>query len=45
MAVNFGYQFCANYQKYQDHVDQMPTDQHELVALMAPPPRVPEYGQ
>jgi len=38
MAVNFGYQFCGNYQKYQDHVDQMPTDQHELIALMAPRP-------
>jgi hypothetical protein len=38
MAVNFGYQFCGDYQRYQDHPDQMPTDQHELIALMAPRP-------
>jgi hypothetical protein len=38
MAVNFGYQFCGNYQKYQDSVDRMPVDQHELIALIAPRP-------
>ncbi len=36
MNINFPYQFCANYQKYGDHTDQMPIDQHELVALIAP---------
>ncbi len=29
---------CANYKKYSDHVDQMPTDQHMLLALIAPRP-------
>ena len=38
MNVNFPYWFCANYQKYGDHVDQMPVDQHELIALIAPRP-------
>jgi hypothetical protein len=38
MAVNFGYQFYGNYQKYQDRVDRMPVDQHELIALIAPRP-------
>jgi len=38
MAVNFGYQFCGNYQKYGDRVDQMPVDAHELLALIAPRP-------
>jgi len=36
MNVNFPYQFCQNYQKWGDHVDQMPVDQHELIALIAP---------
>jgi len=36
MNINFPYQFCTNYQKYGDHTDQMPVDQHELVALIAP---------
>jgi hypothetical protein len=34
----FPYQFCANYQKYAEHVDQLPVDAHMLVALMAPRP-------
>jgi hypothetical protein len=38
MAVNFGYQFCGNYQKYQDDPNLMPVDQHELIALIAPRP-------
>jgi hypothetical protein len=29
---------CTNYKKYSDHVDQMPTDQHMLLALIAPRP-------
>ena len=36
MNVNFPYQFCTNYQKWGDHVDQIPVDTHELVALIAP---------
>jgi hypothetical protein len=34
----YPYQFCANYQKYAEHVDQLPVDAHMLVALMAPRP-------
>lgn len=34
----FGYQFSANFKKYADHVDQLPVDTHELIALMAPRP-------
>jgi len=36
MNINFPYQFCANYQKWGDHVDQMPVDTHELIAMIAP---------
>ena len=36
MNINFPYQFCTNYQKWGDHVDQMPVDTHELIALIAP---------
>jgi len=36
MNINFPYQFCTNYQKYGGHTDQMPIDQHELLALIAP---------
>ena len=36
MNVNFPYQFCKNYQKYGDHVEQLPVDTHELLALIAP---------
>jgi hypothetical protein len=38
MNVNFPYQFAVNYQKYGDHVDQLPVDTHELLALIAPRP-------
>lgn len=38
MNVNFPYQFCTNYQKYGDHVDALPVDTHELIALIAPRP-------
>ena len=34
----FPYQFARNYQKYGEHVDQLPVDSHMLVALMAPRP-------
>jgi hypothetical protein len=38
LNTNFGYQFCANYQKFGDHVDQLPVDAHMLLALIAPRP-------
>jgi hypothetical protein len=38
LNVRFGYQFCANYQKFGDHVDQSPVDSHMLLALIAPRP-------
>jgi hypothetical protein len=40
----YAYQFCANYQKYADHVDQLPADGHMLVALMAPRPLLLQTG-
>ncbi|HTX33865.1 MAG TPA: hypothetical protein VME43_02555 [Bryobacteraceae bacterium] len=36
--TRYPYQFCANYQKYAEHVDQLPVDANMLVALMAPRP-------
>lgn len=36
LNVNFPYQFAKSYQKYGDHVDQLPVDTHELIALIAP---------
>lgn len=32
----YPYQFCANYAKYAEHVDQLPVDANMLVALIAP---------
>ena len=40
----FPYQFCANYAKYAQHVDQMPVDANFLVALMAPRPVLLQTG-
>jgi hypothetical protein len=34
----FPYQFCANYAKYGDRVDQFPVDAHMLLSLIAPRP-------
>jgi hypothetical protein len=38
LANNFPYWFCTNFLKYADHVDQLPVDAHELIALNAPHP-------
>lgn len=40
----YPYQFCANYQKYADHVDQLPVDAHMLIALIAPRPLLLQTG-
>src|SRR5258708_3869952 len=40
----YPYQFCANYQKFAEHVDRFPVDAHMLVALMAPRPVLLQTG-
>jgi hypothetical protein len=44
LNVRFGYQFCANYQKYGDHPDQSPVDANMLLALIAPRPVLLQTG-
>lgn len=41
---NFGYQFARNYQRYGDHVDQLPVDANMLLALIAPRPLLLQTG-
>jgi len=38
MGLNYGYQYTLKYRQWGERVDQMPTDQHELLALIAPRP-------
>src|ERR1022692_3187410 len=40
----YPYQFCANYAKYAQHVDQFPVDANLLVALIAPRPVLLQTG-
>ncbi|HWB83146.1 MAG TPA: hypothetical protein VG675_03325 [Bryobacteraceae bacterium] len=40
----YPYQFCINYQKYAQHVDQLPVDANMLVALIAPRPLLLQTG-
>jgi hypothetical protein len=42
--TRYPYQFCANYGKYAEHVDKLPVDANELVALMAPRPVLLQTG-
>ncbi|HVH86831.1 MAG TPA: hypothetical protein VM912_08905 [Terriglobales bacterium] len=38
LTDRFPYQFAENLKKYADHVDKLPVDTHELIALIAPRP-------
>jgi hypothetical protein len=42
--TRYPYQFCANYAKCADHVDQFPVDAHMLLALIAPRPMLLQTG-
>ena len=42
--TRYPYQFCANYAKYADHVDQLPVDSHMLLSLIAPRPVLLQTG-
>ena len=42
--TRYPYQFTAKYADYAQHVDQLPVDAHELVALMAPRPVLLQTG-
>jgi hypothetical protein len=43
-ASRYPYQFCANYQKFAERVDQFPVDAHMLLALLAPRPVLLQTG-
>ena len=42
--TRYPYQFCANYAKFADRVDQFPVDGHMLVSLIAPRPVLLQTG-
>jgi hypothetical protein len=42
--TRYPYQFCANYAKFADNVDQFPIDAHMLLALIAPRPVLLQTG-
>jgi hypothetical protein len=42
--TRYPYQFCGNYQKWADKVDQFPVDAHLLIALIAPRPVLLQTG-
>jgi hypothetical protein len=42
--TRYPYQFCANYQKFAEHVDKFPVDANMLVTLMAPRPVLLQTG-
>jgi hypothetical protein len=44
LTAHFPYQFSANYQKFGDHVDQLPVDANMLLALIAPRPLFLQTG-